>query len=77
MFLFGLADIPLLEPLVQHGMKKGQTLAFRLRKDGGEVVLDGVSTPLPAAHDVARAYIEFHMLGGLLAESAESARNPN
>jgi hypothetical protein len=77
MFLFGLADIPLLEPLVERGMKKGQTLAFRLRKDGGEVVLDGVAAPLPAVHDIARAYIEFHMLGGLLAESAERTRKPN
>lgn len=70
MFLFGLDGIPLLHDVTAHGLRKGQTLAFRFRKDGGEVVLDGVSAPLPGAHDIARAYIEFHMLGGLLAESA-------
>ena len=77
MFLFGLDKIPLLKDVVVHGLRKGQTLAFRLRKGEGEVVLDGVAAPLPGAHDVARSYIEFHMLGGLLAESAERRQTSN
>jgi len=72
LFLYGLDEIPLLREVRDRGLKKGQTLAFRLAKTGGEIALDGRSAPLPAAHDVARAYIEFHMLGGLLAEHAES-----
>jgi hypothetical protein len=71
LFLYGLDDVPLLREVRARGLKKGQTLAFRLRKDGGEIALDGETTPMPGAHDVARAYIEFHMLGGLLAEAAE------
>jgi hypothetical protein len=71
LFLYGLDEIPLLRDVRARGLRKGQTLAFRLRKDGGEVALDGQIHPLPGAHDVARAYIEFHMLGGLLAEAAE------
>jgi hypothetical protein len=36
--------------------------------------LDGESAPFPGALDSARAYLEFHMLGGLLVESAETRR---
>ncbi len=74
LFLYGLDELPLLSEVRARGLRKGQTLAFRFSKDGGEVALDGKTTPLPGAHDVARAYIEFHMLGGLLAEHAERAR---
>ena len=71
MFLYGLDEIPLLQPVRARGLRTGQTLAFRLHRGSGEIALDGQTAPLPAAHDVARAYIEFHMLGGLLAEAAE------
>ena len=76
LFLYGLDEIPLLRDVRARGLKKGQTLAFRLQKGGGEIRLDGETTPLPGAHDVARAYIEFHMLGGLLAEAAERRAQP-
>jgi hypothetical protein len=71
LFLFGLDEIALLEPVRARGLRTGQTLAFRLHRGDGEIALDGQTAPLPGAHDVARAYIEFHMLGGLLAEAAE------
>lgn len=76
LFLYGLDEIPLLRDVRARGLRKGQTLAFRLHKDGGELALDGQTAPLPGAHDVARAYIEFHMLGGLLAEAAERRAQP-
>jgi hypothetical protein len=71
LFLYGLDELPLLRGVRERGLRKGQTLAFRLHRDGGEIALDGQAVPWPAAHDVARQYIEFHMLGGLLAEAAE------
>jgi hypothetical protein len=71
LFLFGLDEIALLEPVRARGLRAGQTLAFRLHRGDGEIALDGQTAALPGAHDVARAYIEFHMLGGLLAEAAE------
>jgi hypothetical protein len=78
LFLFGLEDIPLLREVRARGMRTGQTLAFRFARGAGELVLDGEATPLPGALDVARAYIEFHMLGALVAESVESrARRSN
>ncbi|HEU0029987.1 MAG TPA: hypothetical protein VFQ53_05095 [Kofleriaceae bacterium] len=74
LFLYGLDELPLLREVRERGLRKGQTLAFRLRPDGGEVALDDRSVPLPNAQDVARQYIEFHMLGGLIAEAAEHRR---
>ena len=74
LFLYGLDELPLLADVRARGLKKGQTLAFRYANGKGEVALDDRTTPLPGALDVARAYIEFHMLGGLLADAAENSR---
>jgi hypothetical protein len=74
MFLFGLEDVPLLAPVRERGLRKNQTLAFRFDKGNGSIGLDGESTPFPGALDCARAYLEFHTLGGLLAEHAEMRR---
>jgi hypothetical protein len=77
LFLYGLDEIPLLRDVRARGLRKGQTLAFRFARGSGEILLDGEATPFPGALDVARAYIEFHMLGGLIADSAESrSRRP-
>jgi hypothetical protein len=78
LFLYGLEELPLLREVRARGLRKGQTLAFRFSNGSGEIALDGEAVPLPGALDVARAYIEFHMLGGLLAESAEArVRRPS
>jgi len=69
--LFGLDGIPLLADVRARGLRAGQTLSFHFAGGVGEVALDGRTAPLPAAVDVARSYLEFHMLGGLLAEHAE------
>jgi hypothetical protein len=77
LFLYGLEELPLLREVRERGLRKGQTLAFRFANGTGEIVLDGQAAPLPEALDVARAYIEFHMLGGLIADAAEArARRP-
>lgn len=62
--LFGLADVPLLAELAAGRLRKGQTLAFRTTD---EVRLDDRTAALPDARDLARTYIEFHMLGGIVA----------
>ncbi|HVV85132.1 MAG TPA: hypothetical protein VHE35_18855 [Kofleriaceae bacterium] len=70
-YLFGLDQVPLLAPLRERGLGKGQTFGFRVAGEETEVTLDGAAAPLDGARDVARAYLEFHMLGGLLAQHAE------
>jgi hypothetical protein len=72
-FLYGLDELPLLAEVKRRGLKKNQTLSFKFSKGEGSVSLDGTSVPLPGALDIARAYLEFHMLGGLIAEHAETA----
>jgi hypothetical protein len=68
--LFGISELPVLAPLAEGKLRAGQVLAFTFGPDGGEVRLDGTSAPLPAAHDLAREYLEFHMLGGMIADAA-------
>lgn len=71
LMLFGIEDVPLLAPVKAHGLARGQRLAFRFQGGDGSIHLDDAQAPLPGALDVARAYLEYHMLGGLLAEHAE------
>ena len=72
LFLFGLDELKLLADVRARGLRKGQTMSFRFEKGRGEVVLGGQSEAFPGAMDVARAYLEFHMLGGLLCECADN-----
>ncbi len=62
--LYGIADVALLAELAAGRLRRGQTLAFRTTN---EVRLDEHTAPLPDARDLARTYIEFHMLGGIIA----------
>jgi hypothetical protein len=68
LFLFGLDEVPLLARVRERGLARGETMWFRFEPGRGTVGLDERSTDLPNAVDVARAYLEFHMLGGLLSE---------
>lgn len=74
LFLFGLDDLPLLDGVKAHGLRKGESLQFGVEGGRGEVALGHERAALPGALDVARAYLEFHMLGGLLCERVESER---
>jgi hypothetical protein len=71
LFLFGLDQLPLLARVRERGLERNETLAFRFEGGEGQVLLGNQSTELPGALDVARAYLEFHMLGGLLCDQVE------
>jgi hypothetical protein len=71
LFLFGLDQLPLLARVRERGLARNETLAFRFEGGEGRVLLGDQSTELPGALDVARAYLEFHMLGGLLCDQVE------
>ena len=68
--LYGLADVPILRQLRRGNMRRGQVLAFRCIPGAPEVRLDDQRAPVPNALDIARAYLEFHMLGGMLMAAA-------
>ncbi|WP_437603199.1 hypothetical protein [Sorangium sp. So ce590] len=74
LFLFGLEGVSILRRVRERGLTEGETLSFRFEQGGGWVVLGEAREALPEATDVARAYLEFHLLGGLLAEHAEGRR---
>lgn len=61
--LFGVPDLPLLADLRAGRLRRGQTLAFR---SDGLVRVDDAVAPLPGALDLAREYLELHMLGGIM-----------
>lgn len=69
--LFGLDEVPLLREVCAGKLRRGQIFAFRCTPDGGEVRIDDRHAALPNALDVARAYLEFNMLGGMLAVAVE------
>ncbi|MDB4964254.1 MAG: hypothetical protein JWP01_4253 [Myxococcales bacterium] len=70
LFLFGLDGFPLLETVRHAGLRVHQTLAFRCVAGAGELRLDGATAALPESLDIARAYLEFHMLGRMIADAA-------
>lgn len=64
--LFGVPEMPLLADLRAGNLRRGQTLAFRT---DGQIRVDDATAALPGALDLARAYLELHMLGGILCAS--------
>ena len=64
--LFGLADEAIFAPIRAGRLKRGQALTFT--RD--ELRFDGARAPFPRAVDAAREYLEFHMLGGMIAAAA-------
>jgi len=67
LFLFGLDGVPLLEPLKRQGLRRGEALVVGLRDGKGYVRYAGRTAEIERPADVARAYLEFHFIGGLAA----------
>jgi hypothetical protein len=75
LFVYGLEDIAILAAAREGRFRAGQRLAFRFQPDGtGSIVLDDATSPLPNALDVARAYVEFHPFGAMIARAIEARR---
>jgi hypothetical protein len=70
--LFGLDELPLLRDVRAGKLQRGHVLAFRCVPGAGEVRFNGERAALPDAVELARAYLEFHMLGGMLAAAVGS-----
>jgi hypothetical protein len=73
-FLLGLDELPALRRVAADGLRKGESLVFRMEGGAGLVELDGTAVPLPDALDLARAYLEYDFLGAVLA--GQLARPP-
>jgi len=67
LFLFGLDDVDVLAPLKTRGLRRGETLVIGYRDGTGFVALDDRRADIAHPADVARAYLEYHLLGGIIA----------
>jgi hypothetical protein len=67
LFLFGLDSIAFLQPLTTRGLRRGESLAIGFRDGKGFVQLGHQRGEIANAADVARAYLEFHFVGGIVA----------
>jgi hypothetical protein len=67
LFLFGLDDVAVLAPLKSRGLRRGETLVVGYRDGKGFVALGDRRAEIVRPDDVARAYLEYHLLGGVIA----------
>jgi hypothetical protein len=72
-FLLGLDKIPVVATGMKKGLAKGESVTFTFRGGKGRVAWAGAEADLPAPLDVARAFLEFNFLGGVLARQADQA----
>jgi hypothetical protein len=74
LFMLGLDRLPVVAAgIARGGLKKGETLAFTFRNGMGRVSWGDKEDDLPAPLDVARAFLEFNFLGGVLAQEVARA----
>lgn len=66
LFLFGLDGLEILDPLKRRGLLHGETLVVGLDDGAGFVEFEGARADIADPADVARAYLEFHFVGGVL-----------
>jgi len=67
-FLFGVERIPALEKVARRGLLFGEALVVGLRDGKGYIGVDEARSEIPNPADVARAYLEFHFVGGVVAQ---------
>jgi hypothetical protein len=67
-FLFGIEDLPAVAPLSRRGLRRGETLVVGLRDGVGYIGVGDVRSEIPDPVEVARAYLEFHFVGGVVAQ---------
>jgi len=67
LFVMGLDRMPLFQGVMKNGLKKGETMRFRLINGEGTAGVGSQTASMPRAVDVSRDYMEFHWLGVILA----------
>jgi hypothetical protein len=67
LFLLGLDDMPVLRDVKQRGLWRGQSLVCGFRDGKGFIGVDDARAEIPNPADVARAYLEFNFVGGVIA----------
>lgn len=66
-FLFGLDAVPFLRRLERDGLRMGEALIIGFQNGRGYVQFGSDRAEIAQPADVARAYLEFHFIGGIIA----------
>jgi len=67
-FLFGIERVSALEKVARRGLLGGEALVVGFRDGKGYIGVNGARSEIPNPADVARAYLEFHFVGGVVAQ---------
>ena len=67
-FLFGIEGLPALEKVARRGLLHGESLVVGFRGGKGYIGVNEARSEIPSSSDVARAYLEFHFVGGVVAQ---------
>lgn len=74
LFMLGLDQLPVVAAgIARGGLEKGETLAFTFKNGMGTVSWGDKEEALRAPLDVARSFLEFNFLGGVLAQQVARA----
>jgi hypothetical protein len=66
-FLFGIEDLSAIEQIAKRGLLRGETLIVGYRNGEGYIGVGDRRSKIPDPADVARSYLEFHFVGGVVA----------
>jgi hypothetical protein len=67
-FLFGIERVPALEKIARRGLLRGEALVVGFRDGEGYIGVNEALSEIPNPADVARAYLEFHFVGGMVSQ---------
>ena len=67
-FLFGIERVSSLEKIARRGLIRGEALVVGFRDGKGYIGVNEARSEIPNPADVARAYLEFHFIGGVVAQ---------
>jgi hypothetical protein len=67
-FLFGIEGLPAIEKIASRGLLRGETLVVGFRDGKGYIGVKDARSEIPNPAAVARAYLEFHFVGGVVAQ---------
>lgn len=67
-FLYGLEGLPAIAKIDKRGLLYGETLTVGLAGGVGYLAVDAHRSEIPNPAEVARAYLEFHFIGGVVAQ---------
>ena len=65
-FLFGIEHLSAIQQIARRGLLRGETLVVGYRDGRGYIGVGDRRSEIPNPADVARSYLEFHFVGGVI-----------